>query len=808
MIMPFNNRTRCISCLTLTLFALLPFAPPLYADAAPRWTDAQLAGFSDVIARGRVLQIAVAQDERVGSPYTYVTIDVAEILKGSVPERRIVVKQLGGRLGATALQIAGQPMFAVGEDVLLFLEARPRDRTLTVTAQWQGKFTIAADGQAVRDDPAGAARGIFSDQTRTLAQWLPDLRREVGLAPASRAAGAIDVAPQVAARATLASNGALGAAAVWRDASLAGQAVRVDSSPGQARLLDNGERQVRQAADFWSGTGITPLATGGLQPSGCFTTRAPDGRISIGVDACEELSPAGGIIALSGGWVQFDADASGLDVPRFLGAGVITNRGETATRLLARPGCFEELLKHELGHALGLIDSPDGAGVMASTLRCEAGLGRVSGGAVNDGSRPTFVPLQAAGTTAAGRPDALDAVTCAVGCQISAAAVISAPNAPTALAASLSGTSLTLTWTAPATDESHAAATGYTVEQGTSSGATDLLAASIGSTATTYTNTVAAGTTVYARVRGTNTFGASDPSTELAVVVPASPAPTPSAPGAPTSLAFTLSGSTLTLTWTAPASGSPTSYVLEAGSSSGGTDVANFSTGNATTTFSAAVGGNAVFYIRVRATNATGTGVASNEIIVAIGNAALPPDVPTALTATVSGSTVTLGWTAPSSGGAPSNYIIEAGSASGTANLANFSTGSTATTFSAAGVAAGTYFVRVRAANGSGTSAASNEVLILVGSSCVAPIAPANLTASITGSTVVLSWSPGTGATSYQLQAGSNTGEVNLVDSDLLSSSTTLTALNVSPGTYFVRLRSKNACGLSAPSNEVLVILQ
>src|SRR5207247_421866 len=48
---------------------------------------------------------------------------------------------------------------------------------------------------------------------------------------------------------------------------------------------------------------------------------------------------------------------------------------------------------------------------------------------------------------------------------------------------------------------------------------------------------------------------------------------------------------------------------------------------------------------------------------------------PVSLTASVSGSTVTLTWTAPSSGDAPTAYMIEAGTSSGASNLVSFSTG-------------------------------------------------------------------------------------------------------------------------------------
>jgi hypothetical protein len=71
---------------------------------------------------------------------------------------------------------------------------------------------------------------------------------------------------------------------------------------------------------------------------------------------------------------------------------------------------------------------------------------------------------------------------------------------------------------------------------------------------------------------------------------------------------------------------------------------------------------------------------------------------------------------------------------------------------------------------------------------------------------VTLTWTGGNNATSYQLQAGSSQGSANLVDRDLLSSSTSFVALNVPPGTYFVRVRSNSPCGQSGVSNEVVII--
>jgi len=186
------------------------------------------------------------------------------------------------------------------------------------------------------------------------------------------------------------------------------------------------------------------------------------------------------------------------------------------------------------------------------------------------------------------------------------------------------------------------------------------------------------------------------------------------------------------------------------------------------------------------------------------------PGVPTGLTVASFGSSVSLSWRAPSSGGAPSAYVIEAGATTGAANLANFNTGSTSTSYAASGVGNGVYYVRVRAINSAGISPASNEAVLIVGNGCVGPPgAPGSLVGSSSGSTVTLGWSPAAGApTTYIVEAGSAPGLSNLANSDLGSAVPSLVAPNVGRGTYYVRVRGKNTCGVGAPSNEVIVIVR
>lgn len=87
------------------------------------------------------------------------------------------------------------------------------------------------------------------------------------------------------------------------------------------------------------------------------------------------------------------------------------------------------------------------------------------------------------------------------------------------------------------------------------------------------------------------------------------------------------------------------------------------------------------------------------------------PQAPVLAPAVVAGNTVTLSWTLPVASTAVTGYRLEAGSQPGLADILISSLGP-APSFGAAGVPAGRYYVRIRALNGNGVSAPSNEVVV------------------------------------------------------------------------------------------------
>ncbi len=249
------------------------------------------------------------------------------------------------------------------------------------------------------------------------------------------------------------------------------------------------------------------------------------------------------------------------------------------------------------------------------------------------------------------------------------------------------------------------------------------------------------------------------------------------------------------LWWVAPPA-TVTSYVVEAGSSPGAADLAQFDIGTQGLFVPTAVRG--VYYVRVRARVGGILSLPSNEIRLTVGSPCSEPAAPENLTNTTTSTSVALSW---QTGTGATSYVVEAGSSSGLSNVAAVNTGSSATTFSAA-APPGRYYVRVRSRNACGTSAPSNETTVTI-ASAPPPGAPMLNTPVVNGNTVTLSWSAGGGGapTGYTLTASVTPGGAPIATVPV--SGTSASFSGVPSSTYYVRLTATNAAGTSPPSAQV-----
>lgn len=276
----------------------------------------------------------------------------------------------------------------------------------------------------------------------------------------------------------------------------------------------------------------------------------------------------------------------------------------------------------------------------------------------------------------------------------------SPPGPPQSVRASVSGSLANIEWAPPVVG---GAPLQYLLSVGTAAGASNLLHA-FPVAALSASGALPPGV-YFARLQAQNLVGAGPASPDIAFqVLPGM------RPLGPYGLTVTWSGTTARFTWTPPQTTDPgqlpTSYVLEAGSSTGLANLATMHVGVATSVTTEVPPG--VYFVRVRGVNAYGTSDPSNEVVVQ--GAAIVPQAPQGLSSSGGGNVVNLWWGAPGNGVAPSGYVIEAGSAPGLSNIGSFNVGNT--TSISTTVPPGTYYVRVRGIGPHGLGAPSNEIVI------------------------------------------------------------------------------------------------
>ncbi len=213
------------------------------------------------------------------------------------------------------------------------------------------------------------------------------------------------------------------------------------------------------------------------------------------------------------------------------------------------------------------------------------------------------------------------------------------------------------------------------------------------------------------------------------------------------------------------------------------------------------------YQVRIAASNGDGIGAMSNPFEFSVGVTELP-DAPVSLQVIVADDDVQLRWQQAPTGPAPAAYDIEASPAGAGTFVAVRRVSSPE--LAATNVPSGSWDVRVRAVTDGGTSAPSNTVRIATAPCTAAPSAPTSLSsvgATVNHRTAHLEWNaPATSsADEYVIEAGlaSAATAVRIVS----PGSGRVFETRVPPGVYFARVRARNACGESAPSNEVIVFI-
>ena len=274
------------------------------------------------------------------------------------------------------------------------------------------------------------------------------------------------------------------------------------------------------------------------------------------------------------------------------------------------------------------------------------------------------------------------------------------PAAPSVSATAGSTTSLDVTWTAPTNTGPAIASYDLQYRAGTSGNFTDGPQTVTGTSAAI--GSLAADTSYEVQVRATNAEGDGDWS-----VAGTGRTTATSAPGAPTGLTATASGTTqIDLSWSAPAStgGSAiTGYNIEVSpnGTSGWTDQVANTNSTATTYAHTGLGGGTTRHYRVSAINANGAGDPSN--VDSATTDAVPGAVSDVVVVPVPRTTdsLTVSWSAPDNAGKPAltGYDVRYRSSGGGGSWTTVSEDAPSTSLIIGGLRDAFYDVQVRALN-------------------------------------------------------------------------------------------------------------
>jgi Matrixin len=364
----------------LGLVALM--SAPARATTMIRMTDESLVLGSSAIISGTVTDVQSARSAS-GAIYTYVTVTIDEVIKGYLPTASVTIRQPGGQVGDDVEWLFGNATYAIGEQVIAFLD-QDGDGFLRTSQMALGKFSVEYDatGQAVAmrqlDDVdvvslgGAAVQSHQVDDQRPAEAFKTHLRDVVRLQPVPQPLRPLATAP-------LAVESDDGAASVdgfvlfnnvrWFEPDDGAPVTYMVDRNGDTKIGASGSRAALDAA-FAAWTNVSTASI--ILQDGGLTDPTPntfcDGTSKIifndPYNQVSDPSGCGGVLAI-GGYCAGSGSrtVNGVSFRKINEGDIVFNNGWGACSFWNGTN-LSEVATHELGHTIGLGHSSDSSATM------------------------------------------------------------------------------------------------------------------------------------------------------------------------------------------------------------------------------------------------------------------------------------------------------------------------------------------------------------------------------------------------------------------------------------------------------------
>ncbi len=334
-------------------------------------SDAQLFAASRAVVEGTVREIRSRRIDGGRQIVTYVTIDVATVHAGDLEPGPIVLRELGGEVGDDFSIVFGSAEYAVGERVLVFLDADP-EGILRTWGLFLGKYSVRDGERGLVVSRKAGEDGVTVVGTAHDGEPVTDVAPYAEFIDALNMRGATaakqrDAVPLVPVPAEISQPVASGDE-TWHTnfTLLAGRPRWFEADEGlpipyfirpTPVLIDGGRGAVADALAAWSNVPDCSLRLFLADDTeNCGYAR--DEQSTVSFDDCRnQVSGQGcfGVIAIGGasGRTSEKKVINGVEFVRITDADVVLNNGMN-TCLIGHRLTIREIITHELGHSIGL----------------------------------------------------------------------------------------------------------------------------------------------------------------------------------------------------------------------------------------------------------------------------------------------------------------------------------------------------------------------------------------------------------------------------------------------------------------------